>query len=182
MKTIKVTIKGISPLLSHRFSMDGAGEPGKKRTGVPDWKAEANKSLYQQPDGTLYEPADHMEGALKAAAKSFKVAGKRGATYSRLVGSTVSVQPDVLVHKLTDWEVDARPVVVQKARVIRYRPKFINWELDFNLLAADDQLPVSVIKEILDHAGLYCGIGDYRPERGGKFGKFMVTKFEEISG
>jgi len=51
--------------------------------------------------------------------------------------------------------------------------------LDFTISLQDEQLQVNVVKELLDHAGLYVGIGDYRPQRGGKFGKFMVTKFEE---
>jgi len=78
------------------------------------------------------------------------------------------------------YEVDARPVVIQKARIVRYRPRFDKWELDFTLRLHDDQLPTEVIKEILDYAGLYVGIGDFRPGKGGKFGKFMVTRFEEL--
>lgn len=178
MKEIKVEIKGTTPLLMHRFPMDGAESPGKKRTGVPNWQDEAEKALYTDEHGTIYQPSSHIEGTLQQAGKSFKIAGKRGATYSRLVSSTVVVFPDAIPHRLTKYSVDARPVVVQRARIIRYRPRFDEWELAFTLQMLDDQLPVEVLKEVLDHAGLYVGIGDYRPGRGGKFGKFMVTKFE----
>jgi hypothetical protein len=44
----------------------------------------------------------------------------------------------------------------------------------------DDQLPIEVIKQALDYAGTFVGIGDYRPGKGGKFGKFIVTEFNEI--
>ena len=179
MKEFEVTIKGTSPLLQHRFPMDDAGAPGKKRTGVPDWEAEGEKALYRDGEGVIYQPASHVEGALSQAAKSFKVAGRRGATYSKLLASSLAVLPDVIPHKLTSYHIDARPVVVQRARIIRYRPMFDNWELDFTLQLHDDQLPTDVVKEIIDHAGLYVGIGDYRPGRGGKFGKFMVTEFKE---
>ena len=180
MKIIEVTIKGVTPLLMHRFGMEGADDPGKRRTGVPDYKAEAENALYRDPEGKLYQPAEHIERSMAEAGKSFKVAGKRGASYARLVGSTVDVFPDTIPHKVQNWETDARPVVVQRARVIRYRPRLDEWELDFSLRLNDEQLPVGIIKEILDHAGKYTGIGDYRPQMKGKYGKFMVTKFEEV--
>ncbi len=164
----------------HRFPMAGADEPSKKRTGVPNWEAEAETSLYKDEKGVIYEPASHIEGSLQNAAKNFKIAGRRGATYSKLIGSTVEVWPDAIPHKITEHVTDSRPVVVQKARIIRYRPRFDEWELDFLLQLSDDQLPIQTMKEILDYAGLYVGIGDYRPQRGGKFGKFMVTKFNEL--
>ena len=180
MKQIEVTIKGTTPLLVHRFPMAGADEPSKKRTGVPDWQAEAEIALYKDENGTLYEPASHIEASLQNAAKSFKIAGKRGATYGKLVGATLEVYPDAIPHKITEYVIDSRPVVIQRARIIRYRPRFDEWELDFTLRLLDEQLKIDVVKEILDQAGLYVGIGDYRPQRGGKFGKFMVTKFKEI--
>ena len=180
MKTVIVSIKGITPLLMHRFPMDGADAPGKKRTGVPDWQAEGERGLYKDEKGQIYEPASHLDGAIKQAAKSFKIQGRRGASYSKLVASTVVVVPEAVPHKLIKYVIDARPVVIQRARIIRYRPRFDEWALDFTLQLLDDQLPVDIVKQVLDHAGLYIGIGDYRPDKGGKFGKFMVTKFEEI--
>jgi len=180
MKEVEITIKGISPLLMHRFPMTGADEPSKKRTGVPDWQAEAEIALYKDEEGIIYEPASHLEASIQNAAKSFKITGRRGATYGKLVGATVEVHPDAIPHKITKYVIDSRPVVIQRARIIRYRPRFDEWELDFTLRLLDEQLKVDVVKEILDQAGLYVGIGDYRPQRGGKFGKFMVTKFEEV--
>ena len=179
MKTIKVTIKGVTPLLMHRYPMAGAEDTSKKRTGVPDWKAEGEVALYRDEKGTIYEPASHIEGCLKQASKTLKVPGKRGATYSKLIGSAVAVEPDAIPHKIVKYEIDARPVVVQRARIIRYRPIFKNWELSFSIIIGDDQIPSEVLKLALDHAGQYVGIGDFRPGRGGKFGKFMVTEFKE---
>ncbi len=180
MKEIEVTIKGTTPLLVHRFPMDGADEPSKKRTGVPNYKTEAETYLYKDEKGILYEPASHLEASLQNAGKNFKITGKRGATYGKLVGATLEVYPDAIPHKITEYTIDRRPVVIQRARIIRNRPRFDKWELDFSLHLLDEQLRIEVVKEILDHAGFYVGIGDYRPQRGGKFGKFIVTKFKEV--
>ncbi|MDD5095710.1 MAG: hypothetical protein PHV74_15250 [Dehalococcoidia bacterium] len=179
MKTYQVSIQGVTPLLMHRFPMDKADSKSKKRTGVPDWKEEALNSLYTDEQGRIYEPSDHIEGSLKEAARQFKITGKRSATYAKLIGSTVAVSPAAIPHKITDYVVDSRPVVVQRARVIRYRPRFDKWEIDFEIRSMDDQLDKEVLKQILDYAGSYVGIGDFRPGRGGKFGKFIVTRFVE---
>lgn len=178
MRTIEVTIKGISPLLMHRFPAAGADMESMKRTGIPDWKAEAELALYKDGDG-LYQPAEHLERALAIAGGNYKIPGRRGKTYSNLIGSTIDIMPDTIPHKIQKYEIDSRPVVVQRARIVRYRPRLDEWELDFTLRLHDDQLPVAVMKEILDYAGLYVGIGDFRPAKKGKYGKFMVTKFEE---
>lgn len=181
MKSIQVSIEGITPLLQHRFAMDGADDAGRKRTGVPDWKQEAEKAKYADEKGELYQPSEHLERAMAIAAAQFKVQGKRGATYSKLVGSTVEVYPFTIPHKHQEFQVDARPVVIQRSRVIRYRPRLDKWALDFELRLLDDQLPIDVVKQILDHAGIYVGIGDYRPDKKGKYGKFIVTRFEEVN-
>jgi len=49
MAKIDVTIKGISPLLQHRFS-EGE-EKIKKSTGVKDYSGEAEKALYKDETG-----------------------------------------------------------------------------------------------------------------------------------
>lgn len=180
MKLIAVEIQGITPLLMNRFPMVGAEDSSKKRTGFPDWKAEAETALYKDEQGIIYEPASHIEGTLKEVGKTLKIPGRRGATYAKLIGSAISVEPDAIPHKIQEYEIDSRPVVVQRSRVVRYRPIFKQWELAFEIIIQDEQIPVEVIKQTLDHAGLYVGIGDFRPGRGGKFGKFITTKFKEL--
>ena len=74
-------------------------------------------------------------------------------------------------------EIDARPVVVQRARVICWRPKFNKWKLHFNMTVLnDDQLSLGTLREIIDYAGKN-GIGDYRP----RFGRFVVVNWKKIS-
>ena len=51
-------------------------------------------------------------------------------------------------------------------------------ELTFHIIFEDEISP-AVVKESLEIAGKYVGIGDWRPEKKGKFGKFQVTSFKE---
>jgi hypothetical protein len=179
METYDVRIEGIVPLLQHRYA--AADIPEKSATvrrGKPDWKAETEHSLYRGPDGMIYQPATHIEAALAKAATNFQIPGKRKKTYKDLVRTCVLIDPQAVPHVHQEWTVEnnglGRPVIVNRARVMRYRPQFDRWALEFTLTITDQELPSSVVLEILQDAGRRVGIGDYRP----KFGRFQVTRFE----
>lgn len=76
-----------------------------------------------------------------------------------------------------EYEIDTRPVVIQRARVLKWRPRFNEWRLKFTIDILDDKnISIPNLKEILEKAGATKGIGDYRP----RFGRFMVTSFQEV--
>ena len=75
-------------------------------------------------------------------------------------------------------EVDIRSAVNQnvKARVITKRPKWNDWTCEFVLVVDDDGLlTVATIKQIIEYAGRFLGVGSYRPEHTGEFGRFTAT-------
>jgi hypothetical protein len=72
--------------------------------------------------------------------------------------------------------VDKQGVVVQKARIMRCRPRFDEWELRFEMILRDERLEPLNIRNILESAGKYVGIGDYRP----RYGLFQIVEFEVI--
>jgi len=134
------------------------------------------------PDGTIYQPSVHFISTMKKAGAKYQIPGQGKLTYKNLIGSgAVLVTPDAIPHRNQQFEVDVRPVVVPstRGRVARRRPVFKNWSLKFNIEYDEDELSASTIKEILDYAGTRVGIGDFRPEKGGPFGRFMVTSFKE---
>ena len=178
MKVFNVTIRGTRPLLQHRFPEETAGAKAEKRTGPHDDSKEAELSLYRLPDGTVYQPAEHIEGALKQAAKDFRIEGKRSRSYSVLVQAQLEIQPRQIPHKIQHWVTDSRSVVLSatRGRIMRHRPRFDEWELEFQIIDNDSQIPVDVIRAILEHSGNHEGIGDYRP----KYGRFAITKFDEV--
>ena len=176
MKKVKVEIKGISPLLQHRYADEGKEEKSKKRTGTPNYEDEAEIAAYKLPSGELYQPASHIEGAIVKASTNFRIAGKRTKSYKDLVKSAVFVAPDAIIHQNQKYEIDKRAVIVPstRGRVIRHRPRIDDWALKFQIEITDDQLDESVLHEILEYAGRNVGIGDYRP----RYGRFEITKWE----
>jgi hypothetical protein len=190
MYTVDVKIKGTAPLLQHRFPMpnlEDMSKGGQQVTGAKDYTEEWRNYFYANADGKIYQPASHLEAAMVRAAVNFKISGKRGKTYKDLFKAAVFVTPEEipLGHKVpneldTDADkpvyLDARPVIVNRARVVRIRPAFkAGWELEFTIEVLDDQIAAELVHDVLALAGKTCAIGDYRP----RFGRFNVVRFEK---
>lgn len=189
MYAIDVKIVGVSPLMQHRFPMptlEDMSKGAKKVTGSKDYTQEWREYFYQNAKDEIYQPSAHIEGAMVKAAVNFKIQGKRGKTYKDLFRAAVFVTPEEILHGFdvpseldTDADkplyLDMRPVVVNRARVVRIRPTFkAGWELEFQVEVIDEQINAELVQDILVLAGKTVGIGDFRP----KFGRFRVAQFE----
>jgi len=172
---IAVTVKGMGQLLQHRFPVeDHLEDATKKRKKVYSAQEDAETSLYKKQDGTIFQPANHFEAALVKAGANYKFEGRK--TFKDAIKGGVFITPNEIPHKNQEWEMDLQPVVIQRARIVRARPRFDKWELDFEIECIDDRVSFKDLKEIMVYAGLYVGVGDMRP----RYGRFEIIKFEEI--
>jgi hypothetical protein len=187
MKTISVTIRGVTPLLIHRFG-DAAEQAGPTRrvmSSRPDPEAEAKQHAYIADDGTYFFSAFAIPSAMGSAGANHKMRGSRK-TLRFVVPSAVRVTTDAITilngsGPAKKYEIDSRPVTIPatKGRIMRHRPKFIEWGAEFDLLLNDDMLSVEDAHKLLNEAGVSIGIGDFRPEKRGPFGTFRVTRFDD---
>ncbi len=69
---------------------------------------------------------------------------------------------------------DVRSVKVGQARVMRCRPIFPEWSLEFELLYDPEQVEEGQLVYAFQQAGTLVGLGDYRPEKGGLFGRYRI--------
>jgi len=174
-KKIEVTVRGIASLLQHRFPEEAHPEVvSKKRKKVYNDMDDAEESLYKNTEGVICQPAKHFESAMIKAATAFTLEGKK--TYKDAFKGGIFVNPSLIPHKFQKWELDRQPVIIGRARIMRARPRFDEWELDFEIEIIDDRISTDVVKEVLAYAGLYCGVGDVRP----RYGRFEIIKFNEI--
>lgn len=174
LETYSVEIRGTRPLLMHKYEPVEQSARTKRGT-IPNPEDEAKKSLYQKEDGTVFVPSMWIEGALTNAAKEFKMMGRR--TYRDTVRASVVVDPLEIPIQPQAYVVDRRSAVIQRARILRARPRWDVWSLAFKIQVSDERIREANLKEFLEEAGRTVGIGDYRP----KFGLYSVEKFEHES-
>jgi hypothetical protein len=165
----------LAPLLQNRFpEEDNKENKSKARKIVHDAMEDATKALYKNIKGRIVQPSAHIKAAMVKAGARFILEGRT--SFKDAIKGGVFISPPSIPHKYPKWVLDRQPVVIQRARIMRARPRFDKWELTFTLEIIDDRISIANIKEILTYAGLYCGIGDSRPE----YGRFEITKFKEL--
>lgn len=181
MRAYEVTIRGISPLLMHRNSPEMDELLKKQKNNEARMKVEKeNFELYAYKDEQgYYIPQLMLIRCLVEAAKEFRQEGRGKKTYKNIVGGGfILIEPEKIRLKCDPPACDLQYVKVQNNRVLRARPRFDKWEASFKMWIADGIDP-DVILAILKHAGLFHGLGDFRPNRGGPYGRFEVVRFEE---
>lgn len=188
MKTIEVEIRGITSLLIHRFSEEASSEKKTRRVEVTqrDPREEATKVAYIAKDGTFYFSAFSIPNAMGAAGSSHKATGSRK-TLRFVVPSAVRMTSDAITilngnGPAKNFEVDSRPVTIPatKGRIMRHRPRFDQWGARFEILLDDNLLSGEMAQQLLQEAGQSIGVGDFRPEKRGPFGRFLVSSWKEI--
>lgn len=182
MKSIEITITGVTPLLINRFHEEAREEATSgihARHEHPEPADDARERLYllaDQPKESPYFPAENLRQSIIAAAGRHKI-GRRSAASD--VAAAVYLAPDAM-PLAGGWAVDSRPVVIPatRGRIMRHRPKFEQWAISFTLNFEERLISPKLARDCVDDAGDYVGIGDFRPARKGPFGRFKVTRWE----
>ena len=177
MEEYKIRIEGTKPLLMRNPS--GIVDKPRLRRGEhldPEVEAEAN--LYKDAYGRICIPATNVKACIREAGRGYKVSGRKS-SFAAMITAGLEILPSMIPLIYDEgWKVDVRPVVVQRQRIPRARPRFDEWALDFKIINKDPTvIHADTLKRILTDAGKYCGIGDFRPE----YGLFEVEEFEIVS-
>jgi len=194
MKRLSIKITGISPIL---LSCDKLADPldpatiahkeltSKRKKTEEDHIALArsqwNGLMYWEDGIGVYVPSQNIRASLVGGAKLNKLGMqiKRG-TIMEDEKIELDYGKKLTMQQL--WEqryIDRRSVVVSTARVMAYRPKFMVWTLTFKILFDELVLDSNQIMQSFDNAGSFIGIGGFRPEKGGSFGRFQAELLKE---
>jgi hypothetical protein len=94
-------------------------------------------------------------------------------------------ESDFTVHESTaerlGFTLFVKRAKIGKNKHIRVRPRFNRWECGGTVTVLDEMITSAVLNNILTFAGVYCGIGDWRPsspDKPGSFGQFSVELCE----
>lgn len=171
-KLFACKIVGISPLLHHKYN--GTKSSGGRAKTEYDPQEEAEAALYKNADDGVCQPANHIEGALIKAAVAFKFKGKK--TFKDVFKAGIFIEP-ALIPLENPWIIDTQGAIVNRSRIMRSRPMFEEWSVTFRIRVIDTNITKDLLQDVLEEAGTYVGIGDYRP----RFGRFSVEMLEDIT-
>lgn len=172
-------VVGTSPLIQNN-PVEFIGKTETQSLGtkkVYNDQEEARLRLYLDSDGHFCHPSEAFTRAMvKAVAgkkfgKLFATAAMKGSVF---ITETLSIIEDANGKPLKKYDIDRRSVVVGKARVLRCRPIFEEWSIRVALEINTAILNPDMVRESLALAGMIVGVGDFRPEKGGRFGRFAV--------
>lgn len=189
MKKYKVTIKGVTPYMQHRMDDQKLEEWEKNRKNIIERndisKDDLTRALFHSynDEKGFYIPSEHIRGSLIGAGTMVKSkVGNSRKSMKNIVAGMFFVMPERLYVLNKDFIIDKRSAVNNniKARVITIRPRWEKWEADFILHVDNDTITIETIKEIIENAGKYIGIGSFRPTNNGMFGRFELKHFKII--
>lgn len=152
-------------------------------------------SIYHyEADGTVigpYWPSDSFHACLKQAGA--KIVKKGRTTFKNIVAAAL-LPGDTDINPLAyagprrgeqaprtlpelwaePFYRDIRPARVGSAKVMRTRPKFTNWKFEAPFVLDTEVLDLADLERVLALAGQIVGLGDWRPEKGGRRGRFLA--------
>lgn len=180
-------IRGISPLIMHQWSEKAKREMRNKQQSGKKTKtrenrnpeAEAKEAMYTTDQGSIGIPGMAFKSALVSAAH--KDIGIEKTLVRKALFLVTDDSNKILPIDGSHPRVREDPVHVGMGTDLRYRPEFDEWtckielEVDSELLQRDDVLA------LVDRAGFGVGIGEWRPERGGEFGRFEIDPDVPVS-
>lgn len=193
IKTIKITIKGKSPLIVNNFNE-------KSRQQIIDAQMKKTKTkevrnpiedfmracywLTPIPEEFTMEA---FEKALKEGArfgfpaKGIKASIVSGAYRNGMTKDKVSLNgaffiPDELVE-IKFKEIEMREDYVRIAHGgtdVRFRPEFKDWTMTFEMQYNENVYSLEQIINFINLGGFSCGLGEMRVEKGGNNGAYEV--------
>lgn len=175
------TVKGVSPLLQNNpanfIGVEDSGALSNKKKY--DDEEEARLRVYKDGDDKFVHPAQSFIRAMVKAVSGRKF-GKLFATKAIernvFLAEPYCVLLDGNGKPAKKYAIDRQPCVVGKARILRCRPRWDDWSMKVALDVDTAVLTKEHVIQALALAGRTIGIGDYRPEKGGGFGRFVVVE------
>lgn len=192
MQTLTIKLTGNGPILMHSDRLANPLDPIKKKMATISGKRKKTDEDHEQMariewEAGMYHDADIGPYIPGRMLKAGLIAGAKKTKDSPKVKSGVLVMTDKSpleykgprdIEKM--WAAgsfaDIRSVVVQRARLMRCRPIFSDWSATFELMFDDTVVDRADILRFAETCGQMIGIGDYRPEKGGDFGRFCVEE------
>lgn len=189
---VKLRIVGVTPLQQSREYT--STEPKSERETNDNYEKRTwFLRAHIDEHGRVFHPAGAFKQALVSAAQynSEKIKGEGQKTYTQKVRSGVCILTDLVTDRKKD-DLKRRDVYARaqggksknEGRVWKYFPTLEQWHAETVIRVYDPIITEDVLRRIITTAGQFIGIGTWRPENGGEYGRFYIDRFDvtEITG
>jgi hypothetical protein len=183
---MKFRIKGTSPLITHQWDEKAKRAMREKQAGkktktreVRNPDQEAAAAIYRTASGDYGVPGLALKAAIiNAAHKDLGVEKTlvRKALFLRtddpnkvipLIAGEPSIREDMVRVGMSQTD-------------MRYRPQWDEWSIDVEFEIDAELLKPEDVITLVNRAGFGVGICEWRPEKGGEFGRFTVDETHGI--
>lgn len=183
-----VPIVGTSPLIVHKFSEKAKrqmldAQQGRKSPKVArDPEADYQAAFYRTKEGYGF-PAVAFKactiGAARFYGKDVRMTDLRQFLFFK--GLISEKDPQSLVEIV--GEPHMREDVVRlgmSGTDLRYRPEFTEWSATLEVIYIKSSLTKESVLSLIDAGGMGVGVGEWRPEKKGDYGTFMVDPTRDV--
>lgn len=181
IETVQFMLIGDSPLIVHAWSekakramLDKQMKRAAKAKEAKDPEADYEACFYRTPTGAYGFPAIGVKAAMVSAARfvDAKMTVLRGAVH-------IDAEMLEIIGEPRPREDMVR--VGMGTADIRYRPEFVEWRMPVAIKFNAAVISAEQIANLLNNAGFGVGIGEWRPEKNGSYGRFHVGSSEEAA-
>lgn len=194
----QITIRGTSPLIQHNGAagLDTrspanlekaaiAKKRGSNRTESDDLRLrelETQTSLWLNGDGQPTVPEAALRAVIEGAARKRKQGPqvREGLVVEKVVSFHYDRSLGENVETLGKSVQFTVGVVVQRSRILRTRAKFDEWGVTFIVETDEELVDQEQLRDWLDIGGRRLGLGDWRPEKSGHYGRFETESVEAL--
>ncbi len=175
VRRMRLRIVGDSPLIVHAWSekakemmLNKQMKKGVQAKAAKDPEKDYQESLYRLPDGRYGFPAVGIKACAIRGAKGLGMVMTDARSAFHIEGDLVPIVGDPRPRE------DMVRVGMGVAD-LRYRAEFPTWSIDLQITYNARAVSPEQLVAMLDAGGFGTGIGEWRPERDGQFGRFHVA-------
>lgn len=172
----QIRLIGDSALIMHKWSekakkemLDKQMKRAKTAKEAKDPERDYRESMYEHPDGGYGFPCVAFKAAAVGACRfvdGMKMTEARGAFH--VVGELTKIEAEPTMRE------DMVRVGMGTAD-IRYRGEFKDWKTTLTVAYNSDAMSIEQIINLFNLAGFGVGVGEWRPEKDGPYGRFHVA-------
>lgn len=186
MKKVVVRVQGISPLSQSRC----LESPKIERETHDEYERRCcRERIHSTQDGDVYIPPMAFVNCMCEAAKrlSIPIPGKGKSTYTKSFDAGLMCTEPMMVGVKKD-DVPIEKLFVPSdgvrgsgKRVFKYFPRIDKWGGTIEFYILDDIISREVFERVLNHASGLIGLGRFRPQNRGYYGRFRaeIVSWEE---